>query len=306
MPNVQHYSNPYIQAASEATSRSYQTALDSLAKKLVVMRYSSSTCRTYYAMFRNFLRSQYPKPLYQIGRKEIEDYHVWLSLNKKVSASYINQSINAIKFYLEQVLDGERQVFDLKRPLKQKRLPVVLTQTEVAQLIQAPSNLKHRTMLTLIYSAGLRISELINLKIKDVDSENMRIWVRDGKGSKDRITVLSKTALLMLRTYFLEYRPKDYLFEGQTGGRYSVTSLRKVFHRAKAKCGIKTPAVVHTLRHSFATHLLENGTNLRYIQQLLGHGSSKTTEIYTHVCAKNLTDVVSPLDILTNKGKFER
>jgi len=297
-----HSPKIYIPPGVEAA---YKATMEAFERKLIVRKYSQSTCKTYFHMFGKFLRSQYPKPLYLIGKTEIENYHMLLIVKKKVSNSYLNQSINAIKFYMERVLDQERQFFKIDRPIKENKLPTVLTYEEVSKIIQYPRNLKHRAMLTLIYSAGLRISELINLKIKDIDSENMRIWVRNGKGKKDRITLLSAVALGLLRKYYRAYRPKDYLFEGQKGGAYSPTSLRKVFNRARKRTGIKTLATVHTLRHSFATHLLENGTNLRYIQQLLGHGSSKTTEIYTHVCATNLTEISSPLDILVNKGKFE-
>jgi site-specific recombinase XerD len=169
---------------------------------------------------------------------------------------------------------------------------------EIAKLLGTLRNVKHRAMLTLIYSSGLRISELINMKIDDVDSQNMRLWVRNAKGRKDRITLLARHTLQLLRQYYRAYKPEVYLFEGQSGGRYSATSLRKVFQRAKKWAGIHQPATVHTLRHSFATHLLEQGVNLRYLQQLPGHNSIRTTEIYTHVCATNLLDITSPIDNL--------
>jgi integrase/recombinase XerD len=155
--------------------------------------------------------------------------------------------------------------------------------------------------LSLIYGAGLRISECVQMQLVDIDSAHMRIWVRNGKGKKDRITLLSNDLLVLLRAYYRIYRPKKWLFEGPTGNQYSVSSIRQVFNRSKRKALGNSTATVHTLRHSFATHLLENGVNLRYIQQLLGHSSSKTTEIYTHVSSTQLTNITSLFDLLTKK-----
>lgn len=169
-----------------------------------------------------------------------------------------------------------------------------------------PQNLKHKALLTTLYSAGLRMGELLNLRLTDIDSDHMRIWVREGKGAKDRLTVLSGHLLDLLRLYYRQYRPKTYLFEGPDGRPYSATSVRKVLRRATESAGIKKSIRPHTLRHSFATHLLEQGTNLRYIQSLLGHSSAKTTEIYTHVSSKKREEVRSPLDKIVADGIFER
>jgi len=284
-------------------ARDYQNALARFEDKLKVRRYSQSTCRSYYFMFRDFLKAKYPKPLHHLNKDDIMEYQLQLVSQRNVSRSYQNQSINAIKFYLEHVLGHDRQLFNLERPLKEKKLPQVLNQQEVKNILEQVYNLKHKAILTTIYASGLRISELINLEIKDIDSANMRIWVWGGKGAKDRFTVLSPHLLKLLRQYFVKHKPSGYLFEGANNGQpYSTTSIRKVLARAVKKAGIIKPVTVHTLRHSFATHLLENGTNLRYIQELLGHGSSKTTEIYTHVCSTKLTDVASPLDKLMEKG----
>jgi integrase/recombinase XerD len=159
-------------------------------------------------------------------------------------------------------------------------------------------NIKHKSILYLIYSAGLRISEAVNLKIADIDSKRNVIIVQGGKGKKDRTTLLSQKLLIMLREYYVKYRPKDYLFEGDPGKQYSVKSIQNVFNKALKKSGIRKKATVHSLRHSFATHLLEHGTDLRYIQELLGHSSSKTTEIYTHITKKGMDKIKSPLDNL--------
>ncbi|MEQ9288711.1 MAG: tyrosine-type recombinase/integrase [Cyclobacteriaceae bacterium] len=288
------------------SKRDYQVALQQLQLQLQVQRYSMSTQQSYYHAFRAFLRFVYPLPLHQVGKQQVYEYHQQMILGKKLSRSSQNQSINAIKFYLEHVLGQDRQFFDLKRPKKVEKLPGVLSTEEVGLILKNTLNIKHKAILTTLYSAGLRMGELLNLKIADIDSANMRIWVREGKGCKDRLTTLSSHLLVLLRLYYQEYRPKEYLFEGQGGGMYSSTSVRKILYRAVKKAGIRKKTRPHTLRHSFATHLLEQGVNLRYIQTLLGHTSSKTTEIYTHVSSKKLEEVKSPLDSLAESGIFER
>ena len=277
---------------------SYAAAFESFGKKLIEKRFRHSTVDSYTHMFRKFLKTQYPRPMHLITLDVIRDYHIGLIVKQKISLSHQNQSINAIKFYMEQLLGLERSTITIDRPRKTNRLPSVLKQEEVFDLINAPKNLKHRTIFTLIYSSGLRISEAINLKVADIDSDNMRIRIRYGKGQKDRISILSPMMLDLLRIYYKNYKPKEYLFEGQKAAHYTQASIRAVFKRAKKAKRITSPATVYTLRHSFATHLLENGTNLRYIQQLLGHSSIKTTEIYTHITSTRLTSIQSPLDSL--------
>ncbi len=283
------------------TDQNYRLSLELMQQKLLLKNYSEHTIKTYIHMFRQFLKYLYPIPLHQVNKTHITKYHLWLVRDRNVSASYQNQSINAIKFYIEKVLKHPVTVYELERPTKHKTLPKVLSLVEVHQIIEATRNLKHRTILSIIYGSGLRISECINLKIIDIDSSSMRIWVRNAKGKKDRVTLLSNGLLKLLRDYYKIYRPKKWLFEGQTKQQYSPSSIRQFFNRAKIKALGNSSATVHTLRHSFATHLLENGTNLRYIQKLLGHSSSKTTEIYTHVCTTNLTDITSPFDLLNKK-----
>lgn len=285
-----------------ALSSDYETVLTGYVQKLELRRYSESTCKAYYIMFREFLRFVHPRPVFQLTDRDILDYQYYLVHEKRVSRSYQNQSINAIKFFLEQMLGYDRQVYALERPMKERRLPLVLSQEEVARMLLAVPNLKHKAILSTIYSAGLRRSELINLTVGDIRSNQMQILIRGAKGNKDRVTVLSVGLLALLRKYYRAYRPGHYLFEGPDSRPYSSSSIRMILMRALKRAGIRKPATVHTLRHSFATHLLENGTNLRYIQMLLGHNSSRTTEIYTHVCSDRLKDVVSPLDALKNKG----
>ncbi|OFY67010.1 MAG: hypothetical protein A3H98_08930 [Bacteroidetes bacterium RIFCSPLOWO2_02_FULL_36_8] len=191
----------------------------------------------------------------------------------------------------------------IHRPKRYNPLPQVLSACEVTQIINVLENIKHKCMLSLIYSAGLRRSELLHMKIKDIDSQRMQLRILHSKGRKDRITPLSETALKLLRQYYLKYKPKDYLFEGQQGEQYSERSLALVLKNACLKAGIKKKVNLHMLRHSYATHLLEGGTDLRYIQELLGHKSSRTTEIYTHVSQKAINKIISPLDKLSIKIK---
>ena len=230
----------------------------------------------------------------------ITDFLRHLVIERKVSISYQNQAINAIKFYYEKVLGGNRKVYRVERPKEEKTLPVVLSEKEVAAIFNAVTNSKHKAILMVTYSGGLRVSEVVNLKIEDIDSVRMQIRVEQSKGKKDRYTLLAKRTLLELRNYFLEYHPKIWLFEGQAGEQYSVRSIQAIMKEAVQKAGIKKKVSVHTLRHSFATHLLENGTDLRYIQTILGHSSSKTTEIYTHVTTKGFNQIKNPIDNFMN------
>jgi len=274
----------------------YQNTLIAIDRELLAARYSESTRRTYLGMFREFLKYTYPKPLHSISREDILEFQHYLVDVRKVSRSYQNQSINAIKFFSEKVLGHPREYFELRRPKRVNKLPVVFSKGEVHKLLGTVTNLKHRTILSTIYASGLRMSEVVNLKITDIDSANNRILINEAKGAKDRITLLSNDQLTLMRQYFRQYRPKVYLFESRGNKQYSASSIRKIFHRAKKRAGISKKATVHTLRHSFATHLLENGVSLRHIQVLLGHSSPKTTEIYTHISTQNLMDIKSPFE----------
>jgi site-specific recombinase XerD len=262
------------------------------------MRYSENTVKTYTNIFTQFINYFPHKPVDTITEDDIHVFMQHLLVTKKVAASTQNQAINAIKFYYEKVRKETRKVYALERPLRETKLPKVLSETEVAAILKSVDNLKHKAMLYLIYAAGLRRSELIQMKVGDIDSQRMLINILGAKGKKDRITLLSEKVLNLLRVYFKEYKPKTWLFEGARGEPYSASSLQKVFALAHQKSGIKKEASLHTLRHSFATHLLEGGTDIRYIQSLLGHNSSKTTEVYTHVTTKAFGKIRSPLDNL--------
>jgi integrase/recombinase XerD len=277
----------------------YRTCPEEYKMKLIELRYSEKTIKVYAPLFEEFINFYPTHDIKTIDEPMIIRFVRFLVTERKVSINYQNLAINAIKFYYERVLGGQRKFYFIERPRKEKALPAVLSAEEVTMILKATQNLKHRAILMTIYSAGLRIGEAINLKIKDIDSQRMQIRIEQAKGKKDRYTLLSPKTLDILRHYFKEYHPQKWLFEGQTAGeKYSVRSIQNIFGAAVEKAGIKKDVSVHTLRHSFATHLLENGTDLRYIQSLLGHESSKTTEIYTHVTTKGFDQIKSPLDKL--------
>ncbi len=276
----------------------YRTCPDAMLQKLQIMRYSPNTLLVYKQAFEEFINFYPAKKIDDITEPEIVAYTRYLVQERGISASSQNQAINALKFYYEKVKGGARKFYQLERPLKANKLPTVLSVEEVQTMIKGTANLKHKTMIMVCYSAGLRVSELLSLQPRDIDSHRMQISIKDAKGRKDRYTLLSEKLLPLLRDYYKEYRPQHYLFEGETGGQYSARSMQAVVKEALLRAKIEKTASVHTLRHSFATHLLENGTDLRYIQNLLGHSSSKTTEIYTHVTSKALSGIKSPLDSL--------
>jgi len=267
-------------------------------EKLKELRYSVNTQNVYTDLFEEFINYYPDKAADEITEEEIISFLRYLVNERKISTSYQNQSINAIKFYYERVLGGKRKIYLIKRPRKENQLPEVLSEEEISSILKSIQNLKHKALIMTIYSGGLRISELIKLKIKDIDSDRMQIRIQQSKGKKDRYTLLSKKTLLILRQYFKEYKPKEWLFEGENGGQYTDSSIYSIFKKALAAANIKKKVSIHSLRHSFATHLLENGTDLRYIQSLLGHSSSKTTEIYTHITNKGFDQIKNPLDKL--------
>ena len=270
--------------------------LDEARKKLVVMGYSLNTQKTYLHYLSLFCDHFHQRDFNQISTNEIEAYFYELIQNNQLSYSAQSQYINAIKFYYEKVLGKPKNVYNLPRPRKPESLPKVLSKNEIKKILEVTSNIKHKCIITLLYSAGLRRSELLNLKVKDINSERMILMINDSKGKKDRITLLSSKILDLLRQYYREYKPKIFLIEGEEGGKYSATSISKILKKSASKAGIRMNVTPHMLRHSFATHLLEQGTDLRYIQELLGHSSSKTTEIYTHISKKALDKIVNPID----------
>lgn len=272
-------------------------------EKLERKRYSEQTIRTYTSYFRDFASHFRRKDLENITTDEINQYILELIRKKGISHSQQNQSINAIKFYYEKVLEREKLYFKIERPKRELKLPDVLSKEEIAAMIDSTDNLKHKCLIVMIYSCGLRRSEAIDMKISDIDSDRMLIKIRGAKGKKDRYVQLARGALDMLRQYYKEYRPSVWLFEGQKGGQYSAESIMNIVKQAGRKAGIKKNVYPHILRHSFATHHLEQGTDLRYIQEWLGHSSSKTTERYTHVSKADFSRFRNPVDDIINSSK---
>jgi len=279
-------------------------ALEATVKKLVLKRYSERTINTYKSLLLRFFNFYPGREVNSICKNDIQRYLLEL-IRLGYSESMQNQAINAIKFYYEQLLGQPRTFYTADRPKRERKLPTVLSTFEIKSILEQVKNIKHKSILSLIYSSGLRISEALDLKINDIDSYRMLIHIRGAKGKKDRMVILSEAALQLLRKYYLKYKPNKWLFEGQSGGQYSNTSCQSILKRAVKKAGIRKHVTLHTLRHSFATHLLENGTDLRYIQSLLGHNSSKTTEIYTHVSQVYLQNIRSPLDLDLGNDKFD-
>jgi len=268
-------------------------------KWLKFRRYSPNTIKTYTDALVVFLSYFDYKPVSELSNDDVVLFVNQYILKRKYSFSYQNQIVNALKLYFREIRKSKIEVEGLQRPRREHKLPNVLSMEEVKAILQAPTNVKHRTMLSLIYACGLRRSELLNLKIEDVDSKRHMLIIRNAKGYKDRQVPISDKTIEMLREYYKMYRPKVWLFEGQKEGeKYSEQSLQSVLKQAVSKSNIRKPVTLHWLRHSYATHLLESGTDLRFIQELLGHKSSKTTEIYNHVTEKSLQKIISPFDHL--------
>lgn len=234
----------------------------------------------------------------ELPKQQYNMYLFHMIKDRNISESHQSQILSAIKMFYNEVVFQPEKMQGLRQPKKASKLPQVLTEQEVVRLLKATDNLKHKCILMVIYSGGLRLGEVVNLRISDLQPENNRVFIRNGKGKKDRCTLLSDKVIVLLKEYLELYRPVDWLFEGATGGQYGERSVQNVFTAAKLKSKINVTATTHTLRHSFATHLLEKGVDIRYIQELLGHESSKTTEIYTHITKKGMGNIKSPLDDL--------
>ncbi len=268
------------------------------------MRYSESTLKTYTSLFNEFLNFISPITFEDFSEEDIRRYQDWLVNEKKVKISTQGQAINAIKFYLEKVLRGKREVYYIERPRKERQLPIVLSKEEVVKLIAATPNEKHKLSFAMLYSTGMRISELLHLRLSDIDLDRCIVHIKNAKGKKDRITVLSKNLIPVIETFIEAHHPKYWLLEGPKRKQYSASSIRQTLKRNAKLAGITKNVTPHTLRHSFATHLLEQGTDLRYIQELLGHSSPETTAIYTSVTDSSLRRVKSPLDTILDDKKL--
>lgn len=275
-----------------------QEIIDNYNKYLSIENYSEQTIKSYLSALKLFLNYIEKLNVNKITEKEIRNYLFYCKDQREYAFSTMRQVISSIRYLYKNVLRQQiPECLDLSLR-KPNSLPVVLSKTEIIKILQATNNLKHKTILLLIYSAGLRLGELLNLKLGDLNSDSMKIHVRQGKGKKDRYVMLSENVLEVIRKYYKDYKPKEYIIEGQKGGKYSPKSVQSIFKTALKKANIKKKASVHTLRHSFATHLLDDGTDIRYIQELLGHKRLETTQIYTHVSSYSINKIKSPADTL--------
>ncbi len=260
-------------------------------------RYADQTIRTYTSMLETFLSHFPERKMSDISLRDIEEFNYYHVIGKGFSASYQNQMINAIKLFYLKMLGINFELRELERPRRARPLPKVIPKETVKEMLQSIGNLKHRCALMMIYSLGLRRGELINIRLLDLSSRDLSISVRNAKGRKDRVLPVPKKLMNLIITYYRAYRPEVWLFEGNKAGQpYSSGSLGKIFHRYLGRVIKNHNFTLHCLRHSFATHLLEAGTDLRYIQEMLGHKSSRTTEIYTHVSTKSLRNVKNPIE----------
>ena len=269
---------------------------EAMRGELRLRNYSPGTIKTYLQHMTEYTRHFGRSPS-ELNRDDIMSYLLHMTEERKVSATYRDQAVSALKFFYGKVLNKKIIIDELPRPKKDFKLPSVLSEEELSRFFRAVRNRKHLAILMLLYSSGMRVSEVVRLKPEDIDTDRHLIKVRGGKGRKDRYTILSDTALHVLRDYYLSWNPEYYLFPGnRKGSHLSTRSVQNVVSGTRERSGIKKKFSTHTLRHSFATHLLESGTDLRYIQELLGHKSARTTQIYTHVTRRDIARIVSPLD----------
>ena len=267
--------------------------------------YSPNTIRNYCQEFHLLLRLLKEHPVSGLNREQVLSYLLWLIRKRGYKESHTHMAVNALKFYFEQVEGRAKEFYSIPRPVRPSLLPDILSGHEISRLLEEIKNVKHRAMVMGAYASGLRVSELVGLQVRDIDSKRMMIHIRGGKGKKDRMVPLSVIFLTTLREYYRQYKPVIFLFEGSKGQAYSARSVQKILQKAKDRSKILKKGSVHMLRHSYATHLLEGGTDIRYIQELLGHNSVGTTMRYTHVSVKDIGRIISPLDKLTFQiGRF--
>ena len=317
-PVVSKKKNSPVQTTSTGNSEDYfhpgfmmndqnRYALAVFIKELELKAYSESTIRTYKKEFRAFLYMLNQRDAKTIIPEELKRYMHYCVVILRLGENSLHSRLNALKFYYEQVLKKDKFFFEIPRPKKPFKLPRVLGEYEIGKLFTALENKKHKAILFTAYSAGLRVSEVVNLQLKDIDSDRMQIFVENAKGKKDRYVMLSPVLLDILRNYLGSSRPRPqrYLFEGLDPGEpMSSRTAQNIFIEAKKRAGIKKDLSFHSLRHSFATHLLEKGVDIKYIKDLLGHFSITTTTRYLHVRKENLVNIMSPLDDIFKKGKL--
>jgi site-specific recombinase XerD len=271
-----------------------------MKNEMIIRGFSFKSIKAYTLHLKRYANYTGKLDTYDIDK--IKNYLLYLRDAKQVSVTYLTQAICAIKFYYCKLKGIEEIEFKISFPKKENKLPNVLSKEEVEKIITSIKNLKHKAMLMLIYSSGMRVSEAASLLIADINKERGLITIKQAKGHKDRVTLLSKKMLEVLKEYYMEYRPEQWLFPSDDKSKHiTARTIQIVFHKACERVRINKQVSVHTLRHSFATHLLESGVDIRYIQELLGHQSSKTTEIYTHVSNSSLNKIINPLDDIFSK-----
>ncbi len=274
----------------------YRRAPESYRNKHIELRNSPHTIKNYVSVFEEFINYFYRFDIDSITEPQILEFLRYLITERRVSVSYQNIAINAIKFYYEKVLKGQRKFYFIDRPSRDITLPDVLNVEEITAMIKAADNIKHKLIIMFAYSSGLRLGEVVRMKLTDIDRQRMQVRVEQSKGRKDRYTKLSEKILPVLDKYLDEYKPEVLIFNGEKGKPYSERSVQEVVKSIARKAGVAQKVTPKTLRHTFATHSLENGVDLRYIQSMMGHASSKTTEIYTHITTKGFENIKSPMD----------
>lgn len=286
-------------------SEKSKVELEKHYQKMKLKGFSDSTIKSYQSNLGQFFAYFKNAELANLTKEQIEGFVYELIKKYKISDQKQNMMINAIKSYYEHTLEKPREYYNITRPKRSKDLPNVLSEEEVFAILNAPKNIKHKAILYTIYSAGLRVGEIIRLRICDIRSDDGFLFIKDSKGKKDRHTVLSPILLNLLREYYRKHKPSYWLFEGQDGGQYSIRSIQQIYRRAVKESNSNPWSTPHTLRHSFATHLMQQGVNIRYIQTALGHNSTKTTEIYTRVLNITNKTLKSPLDMLNKNRSFD-
>ena len=282
----------------QGISEQNKVAYHALKNQLTLKAYSENTIRMYLAEFAHLLRLIKNFPVHELTSEKLKDYFLYCVQKEHMKERKMNGKINAIKFYFEQVLHRPKLFYSIPRPKKPLTLPNMLSRGEVKRVFEIVTNKKHVLALQLCYGMGLRVSEVVNLKWEDFDKDRMQVKIKAAKGKKDRYVPLPKTVISVLAEYYKVYKSETYVFEGQYGGKYSKSSLQQAFRKAMDRAGIHKKIGIHGLRHSYATHLLEAGADMRFIQELLGHNSIKTTQIYTRVTNQSLSKITSPLDFL--------
>ena len=266
--------------------------LEKTERILRLRNYSPKTRKAYILYIKKYLEFA-KKSKIKIKQKAIEEF-LLNKYNQNQSPQTINLALNAIKFLYKKVVNDSQKI-DLKFAKRNKKLPIVLSRSEIKKIIETTSNVKYKLIISLSYACGLRISEALNLRVMDIDTEEMMVHIKGGKGKKDRITIFSKKLENDLKSIMNSKHPENFVFTSNRGGKLTTTSLQKMFRKSLIKTGINKPATFHSLRHSFATHLLENGVDVRYVQELLGHANIRTTQIYTQVTNPKLKNIKSPL-----------